>query len=934
MAGHVPGVPVLSRVVLGSVVLPTDVLGSDAPHAGHASGVGRLLLVLGVFVLAGVVLALSAGQTASAAGAPGAGRHLVPGLRRVGQMVHAALPEGRPLPEGTWQAHHAVILLVLWLHVPAVLLVAVGTGHGVVTVALAGAAVAGTAALASAPTWGRRTAAALATLGLVTASALLVHLTSGMIEMHFHFFVVVALASSYHDWVPLLCAIGFVGAEHGIVGIVAPQSVYDHADAAEHPWRWAAIHALFVALAAAGGLLGWRAVERAQDGERQLMATVSDLATRDALTGLPNRRLLHTRMEELTAEETGPSGAAEDESYSLILLDLDDFKVVNDSLGHVAGDALLVAMAERLVRVVGEDGLSARLGGDEFAVLLWRGGRTAATALAERIVAATHEEVLLDGRPVLTRASIGVAVGTKGLDASSVLRNADLAMYAVKAAGKGKVAVYSPEMLAAAQRRLDLENHLRHAIARDELHVHYQPLVEAASGEVMGVEALARWTHPSWGEVSPSAFIPVAEGSDVIAQLGEWVLRRACSDVVALSAGRSRPLRLSVNVSMRQLRHPGFAGTVQDVVAESGLAFADLTLEVTESLVMTEDEATTRTLGELAGLGVRLSLDDFGTGHSSLARLRALPFSELKIDRAFTSELRDDGDCGPMVTAILAMARALGLTVVAEGVERAAQAAGLKRLGCDVLQGFLFAYPMPVEELRRGGLGSPLPAAATALGGVGAPDRVGAPGGVGTSDGVPPAGGVGASGPDRTASDREPRVLALVDRLAGRAPADAADLDRLLRGALAELVRTTGLETMYLTRVDLAGRTQQVLVCSGSDLVPEGLQLDWEDTLCRRALTDGPLYTTDVVRSFPNHDASAELGLRTFVTAPLHSRSGELQGTLCGASSALVPLDGEVRTLIQVLAAAFETHLPALFDQLAPAVRGTDAELAGSVPAG
>nr|MBA3266164.1 diguanylate cyclase [Nocardioidaceae bacterium] len=474
-------------------------------------------------------------------------------VRRVAAFVREVLPDGRPLPDDTWKAHHAVILVVLWFHLPVVLIAAAYTGREFAAGVLAVAPVAAVAVVASPPVWGRRVAATLATLGLVTASAVLVHLTGGVIETHFHFFVVVALASSYHDWAPLLSTIGFVAAEHGIVGAIAPHSVYDHSDAAMHPWRWAAIHAMFITLTAAAGLLGWRATEKAQDAERQLMDRVSDLATRDELTGLANRRFLHAKIDELANERASRVGIDDDETFSLILLDIDDFKVINDSLGHVAGDALLVSAGERLVRVIGAAGMVARLGGDEFAVLVWRGGKRAATRLAERIVAVFHDEFVIAGGPVRRHASLGVAVAGWGSSASVLLRDADLAMYAAKAAGKGMVAVYSTEMLATVQQRLQRENHLRHALDRGEMSVHYQPVVEAASGEVLAVEALLRWTHPSWGDVLPSTFIPLAESSGAISQLGEWVLRRACTDVMVLSADRSKPLRVSVNVSVRQL---------------------------------------------------------------------------------------------------------------------------------------------------------------------------------------------------------------------------------------------------------------------------------------------------------------------------------------------------------------------------------------------
>ncbi|MDT0167138.1 EAL domain-containing protein [Actinotalea sp. AC32] len=435
-----------------------------------------------------------------------------------------------------------------------------------------------------------------------------------------------------------------------------------------------------------------RLADRLQTTLRQMRR----MAFEDPLTGLGNRALFLRRVAELHEEATATGTRAR---LAVIMLDLDDFKFVNDSLGHETGDALLAAAAARLGDVVGEAGTVTRLGGDEFTVILPGADEAAAAELAERVLAAFARDFHVLGLALRTTTSIGISTSTAGTDATSLLRSADLAMYAAKAAGKGTVQVYREDLLRQAQERLRLENHLRHAARREELRLEYQPVVDARTGSVAGLEALVRWEHPSWGTVPPGRFIPVAEASGTILVIGEWVLRTACRQAVAFAQDHGVDVGMSVNVSVRQLQADGFVEVVADALATSGLAPSLLTLEVTESLFMAEDPAVGAVLGELGALGVHLSIDDFGTGHSALARLRVLPVSELKIDRSFVRTIGSDGDCGPLVTAILAMARALGLSVVAEGVETAEQLAALRDAGCDRLQGFHLARPMPAAEV-------------------------------------------------------------------------------------------------------------------------------------------------------------------------------------------------------------------------------------------
>ena len=806
---------------------------------------------------------------------PGVGARLIE-LRR-------ALPEGRALPQSTWQAHHRVVLTVLWLHLPALLGLALVVGHPVPHAFVLLAPVLVAAVVGSRTGRSRQLSASVTTLGLVIASAVLVHLTHGTIESHFHFFVVVALAASYHDWTPLICAILFVGLEHGVVGVLFPTSVYDHGSAAQAPWTWAGIHAFFVALAAGAGLLGWRATESAQDRERSTLARVAEMAETDPLTGLANRRALQRHLDGWP--RTGDPGAGDvGPRVAVALLDLDDFKVVNDSLGHAAGDEVLRTTANRLQAVVRGRGLVARLGGDEFAVLV-TGGLDELDTLAAGIADAVNEPLEILGREVWCGGSVGVAAARTPEEAEFVLRNADLAMYAAKERGKGQVAFYSPQMLAGVQRRLDLENHLRHAIDRGELAVHYQPIVASSSAEVVGLEALARWHHPTMGTISPEAFIPAAESTGFIVAMGDWVLRTACADAVRLSRGRSQPLRMSVNITVRELREPGFVSRVRAAVDETGIAPGSLTLEVTEGLVMTADRIAEKALDALSDMGVRLALDDFGTGHSSLARLRSLPFSELKIDRAFTAEIGVDDTAGPLVAAVVAMAHALGLSVVAEGVERPAQADSLRRAGCDALQGFLFAAPVPSESLVAS-LAAPSPAG------------------------------------DRNDDALAPHLVQVVDDLALAAAqaSSGGELVTRIRETLTLLAGVTGLEALYLTTVDVEADHQHVLLASsGNRHVPEGLTATWQGSLCRQALSTGVDYSTHVARDLPGVGAAEVLGLRTFVVTPLWSPDGELVGTLCGAASGAAPLGADERFVLRLLARALEKNLDLLTEHLAGA---------------
>jgi diguanylate cyclase (GGDEF)-like protein len=385
------------------------------------------------------------------------------------------------------------------------------------------------------------------------------------------------------------------------------------------------------------------------------------------------------------------------------VLDLDDFNVVNDTMGHTVGDELLVAAAGRLSALAPAPHTVARLGGDEFALLLEEvADDVAVEAYAERIVEAFAEPFLLVGGPAITTATVGAASTHDSTDAGDLVRHADLALYAAKAAGKRQWRRYQPILSVGVAKRRELKAAIEDAVAGSAFTLAYQPIVVLATGEIAGFEALVRWPHPRWGMIQPDQFIALAEETGYIVPLGSWVLRQATSDLKAWERQMSRraPLHVSVNVSARQFRDPGFVAGVRRVLSDSGLAPSSLQLELTESVLLGRDDRISDELTELKRLGIRLAIDDFGTGYSSLSYLRELPMDVLKVDKSFTEGIAVSKARLALVEVIVRMARTLGLTVVAEGIESEVQRELLISLGCEFGQGYLLEKPVGADEAQ------------------------------------------------------------------------------------------------------------------------------------------------------------------------------------------------------------------------------------------
>jgi diguanylate cyclase (GGDEF)-like protein len=418
----------------------------------------------------------------------------------------------------------------------------------------------------------------------------------------------------------------------------------------------------------------------------------------DSLTGLANRALFEDRARHALQRLAGGG-----QRVAVLVLDVDGFKLVNDGLGHSSGDALLRHAAERMTGVLRPSDTLARLGSDEFAVLLENvRGLDDALGTAERMREAFRDPFILKGTEVVVTASVGIAMSTDSTrDEAELLRRADMAMYRVKQHGRNGCEFFDPAMDDQAADRLAMLNALRRAVERDELVVHYQPIVDLETGDVLAAEALLRWNRPGHGLVSPVEFIPLAEETGVIVSLGEWVLNEACAEARRWGRSGVSDVVVTVNVSARQLLDPSFEAVVAKALTSSGLKSSGLVLEVTESSVIQNADVAVAKLDRISATGVRIALDDFGEGYSSLSHLRQLPIDILKIARPFVRELTEDDHDPALVRGIIELARSLGLRLVAEGIEYPEQQAILRAFDCPLGQGFLFARPMEAEQLRE-----------------------------------------------------------------------------------------------------------------------------------------------------------------------------------------------------------------------------------------
>lgn len=439
---------------------------------------------------------------------------------------------------------------------------------------------------------------------------------------------------------------------------------------------------------------GWAITFEDVTTRRAAEVRADEIARQDPLTGLPNRLLLRERLKEALGR-LHRNG----EACAVLLIDLDRFKPVNDTLGHPMGDALLNKVADRLRSTVRPTDTVARIGGDEF-VILQTGVREASDtqALARRIVDLVGRTYMVDGHLLSIGASVGVALAPNdGADADKLLKNADLALYRAKLDGRATYRFFEPEMDMRMQMRRQLELDMRQALARREFQLHYQPQMQLEGNRLVGCEALIRWQHPVRGMVSPLDFIPLAEEIGLIVPIGEWVMRQACRDAVTWPG----LISVAVNVSPAQFKSERLVEMVMSALSASGLLATRLEVEITEGVLLQESEKTLQTLHRLRELGVRVSMDDFGTGYSSLSYLRSFPFDKIKIDRSFVKDLSDKRDGEAIIRAIAGLGKSLGMTTVAEGVETADQMERIRVEGCTDVQGYLISKPVPASEVLK-----------------------------------------------------------------------------------------------------------------------------------------------------------------------------------------------------------------------------------------
>jgi diguanylate cyclase (GGDEF)-like protein len=524
----------------------------------------------------------------------------------------------------------------------------------------------------------------------ILVSILLIGITGGRIETHFHVFGSLAFLAFYRDWRVLITASALTAIDHVVRGVWWPHSVYGAAAVTpmrwvEHAW-WVVFEDFFLILAARRSMREMWAVATSK---AQLYAG----AYHDVLTGLANRRLLRENFESRPHAER-------DQARAVLFIDLDRFKQANDTLGHTVGDKLLVQVARRLDGVSGHGNTLARVGGDEFVMLMdGVSGSGEAMEVGSCLLNALAAPFDVEGHQLFLSASVGISLCPEhGEDLETLQEHADRAMYTAKAEGRNRCAMFSSEVARRENILKQIDRDLSAALPNGEFRIHYQPLVER-DGQLIGFEALLRWTHPLHGPIGPSEFIPLAERSGAIVGIGEWVLREACQNCCIWQRSAQGPLGVAVNVSAVQFAEPDFPERVRSILDECGLDPSLLTLEMTEGVLVRDMARAGRQLAGLRALGVRIALDDFGTGYSSLSYLTTMPADIIKLDRSFLS--REFADASVVVESVIEMAHRLGLQVVGEGVETRAQSDRLFNLNCDQLQGFYFSQPMPAAAVHE-----------------------------------------------------------------------------------------------------------------------------------------------------------------------------------------------------------------------------------------
>jgi diguanylate cyclase len=589
------------------------------------------------------------------------------------------LPEGRALPPRTWERRHRAIVRFALLQSVAVGLFGLFRGFPPVVCAMDTFLVAAPAVLACYRPASPRIRSISATVSLMFASATIVDLANGSDVAHFHFFVMVGIVALYQDWMAFGVCILITVLHHGVLGTIDPKVVYGDSVEGRNPVVWAFIHGGFILASCVTYLIAWKT------NELQEMS--------DAMTRLPNRTAF---LRTLTRFLSDPGNLV-----SVLYIDIDNFKQINDSAGHQAGDEVLRYVAERMHGVIREGDALARLGGDEFAICVLGGAGTAA-AVASRLLLSLEEPIHFNQRELLVHASIGIADTELALSrqADDLIRDADLAMYLAKSSGGTRVVTYTAGVDQAVRQRAQLSSDLRGALAAGQFELEYQPVVSGQEGDLYGVEVLIRWRHPERGLVMPMDFIPLAEETGEIRHIGAWVLCTAAAQVVEWqnSITGCGELHLAVNLSTVQLRDENLVELVSSALTATGLAPEHLTLEVTESMLLTDLAAARRQLNELRKMGTRVAIDDFGTGYSSLSYLSRLPADVIKIDRSFVQGLETGSGSSVLTRAIVNMANGLKLETVAEGVETVDQQITLNELGCHFSQGYLYSPAIPVQD--------------------------------------------------------------------------------------------------------------------------------------------------------------------------------------------------------------------------------------------